>query len=248
MIKQTAFGECRELETCILPDGCEIEQALFCFCDNLKWVVLPQSITYIDLYCFGYCSSLQSIFYKGTEQQWENVEVVENARRKSIFLQRGKARAKRRQLLAFRQRRQPRRLVNKTYGSLSVALSNQPHFFLIPGKNKAVCTDGFFPLPNPTARLRLSVGRQTNNAKNRRQKLFKNFCRVKAKARKNRAFAFQTEADKFCLEKSSCIFCQSIRRAAKSVLDELPLPTNRLLKNHQDMPLTTPPYSPVFSI
>lgn len=33
LIKQTAFGECRELETCILPDGCEIEQALFYFCD-----------------------------------------------------------------------------------------------------------------------------------------------------------------------------------------------------------------------
>jgi|GEM_PF-526865 len=85
LIKQTAFGECRELETCILPDGCEIEQALFYFCDNLKWVVLPQSITYIDLYCFGYCSSLQSIFYKGTEQQWENVEVVETRGEKVYF-------------------------------------------------------------------------------------------------------------------------------------------------------------------
>lgn len=85
LIKQTAFGECRELETCILPDECEIEQALFYFCDNLKWVVLPQSITYIDLYCFGYCSSLQSIFYKGTEQQWENVEVVETRGEKVYF-------------------------------------------------------------------------------------------------------------------------------------------------------------------
>lgn len=47
--------------------------------------VLPQSITYIDLYCFGYCSSLQSIFYKGTEQQWENVEVVETRGEKVYF-------------------------------------------------------------------------------------------------------------------------------------------------------------------
>lgn len=115
-------------------------------------------------------------------------------------------------------------------------------------KNKAVCTDGFFPLPNPTARLRLSVGRQTNNAKNRRQKLFKNFCRSRQRLGKTEPLPFKRKRTNSVLKNRPAFFANQSDARAKSVLDELPLPTNRLLKNHQDMPLTTPPYSPVFSI
>lgn len=73
LIKESAFAQCPALETCILPDGCQIEQVVFFHCDNLKWVVIPTSITLIDHMCFSYCGSLESIFYKGTKQQWENV-------------------------------------------------------------------------------------------------------------------------------------------------------------------------------
>ena len=150
--------------------------------------------------------------------------------------------------MAFRQRRQPRRLVNKTCGSLSVALSNQPHFFLIPEKTKPSVQTAFFPLPNPTARLRLSVGRQTNNAKKRRQKLFKNFCRSRQRLGKTEPLPFKRKRTNSVLKNRPAFFANQSDARAKSVTDVLPLPTNRLLKNHQDMPLTTPPYSPVFSI
>lgn len=85
LIKESAFAQCPALETCILPDGCQIEQAVFFYCDNLKWVVIPTSITLIDYMCFSYCDSLESIFYKGTRQQWENVTAYDTYDGKVYF-------------------------------------------------------------------------------------------------------------------------------------------------------------------
>ena len=93
----------------IIKDGTKtIAFAAFSFCENLKSVTLPNSITRIDNRVFGYCSKLSditipksvisigeeafydcskltNIYYNGTEEQWNSIilesgnEALENA-------------------------------------------------------------------------------------------------------------------------------------------------------------------------
>ena len=54
-----------------------IEQAAFGFCMNLQTIVIPASVTSIGKDAFQKCSSLKEINYRGTEEQWNEIDIDE---------------------------------------------------------------------------------------------------------------------------------------------------------------------------
>ena len=45
-------------------------------CSSLTSVVIGEGVTYVDEDAFDYCSSLQSVYYKGDESDWKNISGV----------------------------------------------------------------------------------------------------------------------------------------------------------------------------
>ncbi len=63
-----------------LPDGViEIEPLAFKYCWDMLSIVIPESVTKIDDYAFYGCTRLMRVYYTGTEEQWNQIEIgVEN--------------------------------------------------------------------------------------------------------------------------------------------------------------------------
>lgn len=78
-IGQYAFFRCLTLKNVIIPEGIEtIELGAFEGCTNLVQVTLPRSIKNIEDVAFYYCINLQDIYYAGTEEDRENIEISES--------------------------------------------------------------------------------------------------------------------------------------------------------------------------
>lgn len=57
-----------------LPEGMiKIEDNTFNFCTELTTVYIPESVRSIGIYAFHNCTSLQTILYGGTEEQWNSM-------------------------------------------------------------------------------------------------------------------------------------------------------------------------------
>ena len=68
------FSSCTNLKSIILPNGLMyIKQACFSDCKSLTNISLPDSVTSIRQWAFSNCSSLTNITYKGTKEQWNNI-------------------------------------------------------------------------------------------------------------------------------------------------------------------------------
>lgn len=73
-IGKYVFYGCSWIEHIIVPDGVTtIDKSAFEECSNLKTIILPTSITKRDSDAFSN-SGLNAIYYKGTAEEWENVE------------------------------------------------------------------------------------------------------------------------------------------------------------------------------
>ena len=67
------FENFKKLEDVIIPQGIErIDNYAFRFCDSLKTINLPDSITYIGSQAFRF-TSVKDVYYAGTKAEWENV-------------------------------------------------------------------------------------------------------------------------------------------------------------------------------
>ena len=59
-----------------IPDSItEIYEETFFRCDSLTSVTLPAGITSIGGYAFIACDSLKTVYFKGTDLQWNNIAV-----------------------------------------------------------------------------------------------------------------------------------------------------------------------------
>lgn len=59
-----------------IPDGVtELAMFSFCGCDKLQKLTIPKSLTFIGSTSFDGCISLTSVYYCGTEEEWNGVEI-----------------------------------------------------------------------------------------------------------------------------------------------------------------------------
>lgn len=82
VINADAFSGCQSLKTLDLPDGIvTIEYGAFQYCDSLKTVAIPKSVTSINPYAFNRSNRIDTVYYAGTEEEWEEnlLRVVTNA-------------------------------------------------------------------------------------------------------------------------------------------------------------------------
>ena len=69
-----AFSSCTSLQSITIPNSItNISAGLFCGCDNLICVEIPDSVTSISNEAFDFCTNLQTINYRGTPEQWNNI-------------------------------------------------------------------------------------------------------------------------------------------------------------------------------
>ncbi len=74
-----AFSKCSGLKTVNIPEGVSvIEENAFEDCTSMKTVVLPSTLTSVQDSGFLGCSSLVSIFFAGTEEQFDAIEVADS--------------------------------------------------------------------------------------------------------------------------------------------------------------------------
>ena len=74
-IPRFAFLGCSSLESITIPDGVKtVGLRAFAGCVNLKSVVLPTSIETIGQGAFGIQCAIDSVHYKGTEEEFNNIK------------------------------------------------------------------------------------------------------------------------------------------------------------------------------
>lgn len=75
-IQKSAFGRCLRLENVELPEGLtDIEAAAFALCVGLKSITIPVSVVSIGEEVFDYCSELKTVYYNGTMEQWNKINL-----------------------------------------------------------------------------------------------------------------------------------------------------------------------------
>lgn len=73
-IGTNAFHNCQDLESITLPASLKtIEVVAFSGCRNLSEIKLPTSFPTIDISVFDDCSSLETVFYDGSLEQWNDI-------------------------------------------------------------------------------------------------------------------------------------------------------------------------------
>ena len=79
-IGESAFSICESLEEIIIPDSLtSISYCCFGGCSKLREVVIPKSITDISSRAFQNCENFTSIKYKGTEAEWDAINIGASA-------------------------------------------------------------------------------------------------------------------------------------------------------------------------
>ena len=70
------FEACSALEDIVIPEGVtKIAANAFRYCTALRTITLPAALTSVGNGAFTGCSALESVFYDGTEEQWNAISV-----------------------------------------------------------------------------------------------------------------------------------------------------------------------------
>ena len=75
-----AFYLCDGLKSAVIGKGVtSLEHGTFQSCKALTSVTIPESVTNIDMYVFYRCDSLTDVYYGGSEEDWNNIDINEYA-------------------------------------------------------------------------------------------------------------------------------------------------------------------------
>ncbi len=71
-----AFCCCTSLTSITIPDNViSIGDEIFCYCSSLKSITIPKNVKSIGDYVFLGCSSLMDVYYIGTKEEWEQIDI-----------------------------------------------------------------------------------------------------------------------------------------------------------------------------
>ena len=74
-IEAHAFRDCSSLTSITISNSVKsIGYDAFGRCSSLTNITIPESVTSIEQWAFKNCSSLTNIMYKGTKEQWNNID------------------------------------------------------------------------------------------------------------------------------------------------------------------------------
>lgn len=75
-IGSDVFRGCTSLTSMILPQNITtIDNSVFCDCENLTSVTIPSGVTSFGFQAFKNCTKLTDVYFNGTEEQWNNIEI-----------------------------------------------------------------------------------------------------------------------------------------------------------------------------
>ena len=75
-IGENAISSCSSLTSISIPEGITtIGRNTFEYCDKLSSITIPVSVTVIAPGAFGKCNSITDVYYGGTEEQWNNIDI-----------------------------------------------------------------------------------------------------------------------------------------------------------------------------
>lgn len=76
------FANQTHITDVILPnDICELPQELFAGCKSLQRVTIPRGVSCILQGAFRGCDSLEDVYYAGTQEEWDKINIIHEARR-----------------------------------------------------------------------------------------------------------------------------------------------------------------------
>ncbi len=78
-IGNNIFFMCKNLKSVKISEStASIGDSFFCGCTLLTSVTLPNTITMIDEYSFAGCENLKDIYYDGTLEEWNKIQINDN--------------------------------------------------------------------------------------------------------------------------------------------------------------------------
>lgn len=78
-IGYNAFNACGSLTSIVFPNSLiEISDYAFTWCSGIEYVVIGTGITNIYSGTFNQCSSLKDVYYTGTEEEWQKIDVADD--------------------------------------------------------------------------------------------------------------------------------------------------------------------------
>ena len=78
-IDDGAFGNCDSLTSITIPNSITIINTAFSECSHLTSITIPDSVIEISMMAFFGCTSLETVYYTGTESQWNKI-YIDNTR------------------------------------------------------------------------------------------------------------------------------------------------------------------------